>query len=47
MAEMDRIADAVEALPPESPLIRLAGDWLQMRDETRACRGQAVPKTGT
>lgn len=45
-AEMDRIAGAIEALPADSPLVGVTGDWLQMRDETRACRGQAVPKTG-
>lgn len=45
-AEMDRIAGAVEALPVDSPLVPVVGDYLKMRDETRACRGQAVPKTG-
>jgi hypothetical protein len=45
--DQDTIAAAIAALPAGSPLLIIADDDLKMRDEARACRGQATTgKTG-
>lgn len=32
------LASSLAPLPPDSPIIRLALDWQEMRDKLRACR---------
>ncbi|WP_218128500.1 hypothetical protein [Rhodospira trueperi] len=38
-ATLDAAADAVEALPPDSPLIPLLSDCAVLRAQSRACHG--------
>ena len=44
-ADQDAIAAAIASLSADSPLLLVVADDLKLRDEARACRGQA-PKAG-